>query len=144
MCSAHTHKKKKKYKSTEFRKIRHSLPLSDLKKTNKKLLNLKILASVTHAGSFITSWRDTRQSWTDLMKSKGKENSRQAWTGPKGSKSQSWACHHSRIISAHWSLPSFVLAGNLLLNEFNNSIMIVWCLPLPLRVWTLKGGKKWL
>lgn len=51
------------------RKIRHRLALSDLKKP----LNLKILASVTHAGSFITSWRDTRQSWTDSMKSKAKK-----------------------------------------------------------------------
>lgn len=57
------------------RKIRHRLALSDLEKTKKtkKTLNLKILASVTHAGSFITSWRDTRQSWTDLMKSKAKK-----------------------------------------------------------------------
>lgn len=56
------------------RKIRHRLALSDLKKKQKKKpLNLKILASVTHAGSFITSWRDTRQSWTDSMKSKAKK-----------------------------------------------------------------------
>lgn len=51
------------------RKIRHRLALSDLKNP----LNLKILASVTHAGSVITSWRDTRQSWTDSMKSKAKK-----------------------------------------------------------------------
>lgn len=123
------------------RKIRHRLALSDLEKTKKKNFKFKNPCQRYSCGviHYIMARHETILDRLDEIK--GKENSRQAWTGPQGLKSQSWACHHSRIISAHWSLPSFVLAGNLSLNEFNNSIMIVWCLLLPLRVWTLKGGK---